>query len=549
MNMLAEQQTTIEKNPLAILGLTTREDRHRIIEVSEEKSLSIDPGICAKARADLTNPRNRLAIEVAWLPGVSPKKAKELLSVIRNKPDVLLNQIDIEPLALANLLSSAIELLHERMGVDEWSAWILKLAKTFDEIDSEKVLRDINEDRAVSGFQEIKSIDLIEKEIIQRRRLYKEAVRNALDRMDAVKLVEVVTSVVSISTENGKKHALTLIDDVVDAYQLETQAPLQKGMDKIFLLIEEIKKAAPMGETEIVPAIDTLKASILEWDKIAQPIQLSLKSRGLDHDLSFGLAGRIRSLAVDLTNEHGLLDATRKITDLLRDAFAELPEFSAKLEEDTEALNDLFKQRDKAKEDEASWREEISYEVEIGVIFKDKFSISPNGVSWKNDHFKLEEITRVRWGGVRTSVNYIPTGTNYTIAFGNNTKEAVITLNNQALFSAIIQRLWKAVCVRLMMITLQSLKEGAKLKFGDAVIDDDGVELTRHKFFSSEKSYWKWSQVQTWTSDGKFIIGAKDDKKAYSQISYLTDANAHIIESCISAAFKNWKGKLSSLLD
>lgn len=547
--MNTEQQTSIEKNPFAILGLSTRDDRHRIIEVSEEKSLSFDPEVCAKARADLTNPRNRLTIEIAWLPGVSPKKTRELLSVVRNNPNALLNQLDIEPLALANLIASAIEITNEQLSVDEWSAWILKLAKTFEAIDPEKVLRDINEDRSVSGFQEIKSIDLIEKEIILRRRLYKEVVRNALDRMDSIKLVEVVTSVVNISTETGTKHALILIDDVVDAYQLETQAPLQKGIDNIFLLIKKIRDESPKDEASLMPAIDVLKSSIIEWDKIAQPIQLSLRSRGLEHDLSFGLAGRIRSLAVDLTNEHGFLEATRKITELLREAFAELPEFSAKLKEDAETLDDLFRQRDRAKEDEASWREEISYEVELGVIFKDKFSISPDGISWKSHHFKLEEITRVRWGGVRTSVNFIPTGTNYTIAFGNNIEEAVIELTNQNLFSAIIQRLWKAVCVRLMMVTIQSLKDGAKLKFGDALIDDDGVELTKHKFFSSERSYWKWSQVQTWTSDGKFIIGAKDDKKSYSQISYLTDANAHVIEACISTAFKNWKGHLSGLLD
>lgn len=549
MGMHTEHPTTIEQNPFAVLGLSTRDDRYKIIEVSEEMSLSLDSDACAKARADLTSPRNRLAIEIAWLPGVSPKKAKELLSVIRSGPDALLNQIDIEPLALANLVASAIEILQERLGVDEWSAWILKLAKTFEAIVPEKVLRDINEDRSVSGFQEIKKLDQIEKEIINRRRLYKEVVRNALDRLDSRKLVEVVTSVVNISTEAGTKHALILIDDVVDAYQLETQAPLQKGIDKVFLLIKKIRAAASNGEVQIMPAIDVLKNSIAEWDNIAQPIQLSLKSRGLDHDLSFGLAGQIRSLAVDLTNEHGFLEATRKITDLLKQAFAELPEFSAKLEEDVEALDDLFKQRDKDKEDDASWSEEISYEIELGTIFKKKFSISPNGISWKNHYFNLEEITRVRWGGVKTSINFIPTGTNYTIAFGNNTDEAVIELNNQRLFSAIIQRLWKAVCVRLMMVLVQTLKEGNKLKFGDAVIDDEGVELTKHKVFSSERSYWKWGQIHTWTSDGNFIIGAVDDKKSYSQISYLTDANAHVIETCISVALKNWKGSLSASLN
>lgn len=343
--MNTEQQTSIDKNPFAILGLSTRDNRHRIIEVSEEKSLSINPDVCAKARADLTNPRNRLTIEIAWLPGVSPKKTRELLSVVRNDPNVLLNQLDTEPLALANLIASAIEIADEQLSVDEWSAWILKLAKTFEAINPEKVLRDINEDRSVSGFQEIKSIDLIEKEILQRRRLYKGVVRGALDRMGAIKLVDVVTSVVGISTETGTKHALTLVDDIVDSYQLETQTPLQKGMENIFLLVEKIKQSAPMGEASLGPAIDALRKSTLEWDKIAQPIQLSLKSRGLDHDLSFGLAGRIRSLVIDLTNEHGFLDASRKLTDLLKEAFAELPELVERVEKDAHTLDGMIEKQ------------------------------------------------------------------------------------------------------------------------------------------------------------------------------------------------------------
>jgi hypothetical protein len=61
------------------LGVTTRDNRRRIVELAEEKSLELDHDVCQKARSDLTNPRTRLSVEIAWLPGVSPRKAIQLV--------------------------------------------------------------------------------------------------------------------------------------------------------------------------------------------------------------------------------------------------------------------------------------------------------------------------------------------------------------------------------------------------------------------------------------------------------------------------------------
>ncbi|MBK6359450.1 MAG: hypothetical protein IPF39_05760 [Comamonadaceae bacterium] len=64
------------------------------------------------------------------------------------------------------------------------------------------------------------------------------------------------------------------------------------------------------------------------WDRFAQPIQLSAKARGIDHDASNTLAYAIRSLAIDLFNEHDQINQSRKLTKLLGEVFSELPEFA-----------------------------------------------------------------------------------------------------------------------------------------------------------------------------------------------------------------------------
>ena len=46
--------TALHQTPFAILGVTTRDDRRRIVELAEEKSLELDHDVCQKARSDLT---------------------------------------------------------------------------------------------------------------------------------------------------------------------------------------------------------------------------------------------------------------------------------------------------------------------------------------------------------------------------------------------------------------------------------------------------------------------------------------------------------------
>lgn len=549
MQNTRQTQASIERNPFAIIGATTRDDRKKILELAEEKSFSSDPDLCTKARSDLTNPRNRLTAEVSWLPCVSPKRTNELLNILKSESGELLRQLEIEPLARANLMASAMEALNESLSVAEWTRWILAFADTFDQINHEKVLRHVNEDRVVSGFPEITNIELISKELTERRHVYNESIKQALNRLPSEKLLEIVTTVVDTSTKSGTKHAATLVDDIVDKYQIETQGQLQAGAEKILQLIEGAKQAAANGEIVIIPIIEAIEKSVRSWDRVAQPIQLNFKSRGLDHDASLELGSAIRNLAIDITNEHGMLEATTRLTDLLKEVFAELPEFAARLDEDTAALENLFKQRDEEKEDQEKWQKDITYEADIGVVFKEKLRISPDGIQWKNRSYPLNKITEVRWGAIRHSVNGIPTGTTYTIAFGDDSTEAVVELRRKEVYAVFLDKLWKAVCVRLMVSMLKSLRSGEKLNFGGVLVDDRGIELKRAKFLSSEHAYFTWDKVRTWSAGGSYIIGSQEDKRFQAEISYINVHNAHILEACVSAAFKKWRGKISGILD
>ena len=531
--------TALHQTPFAILGVTTRDDRRRIVELAEEKSLELDHDVCQKARSDLTNPRTRLSAEIAWLPGVSPRKASQLVEGLLHDAMAVREESGLPTLAHLNLLAAAFEAVDSEHDAEDLASFIQEVAYLVDEIDPEDVLRDINEDRAVSGFPEVRALDQIEAELAERKRYYRSAIKDALDRLPPTTLVQVMTDTVEEVTLGGEDHAPELIDDLVDSYEVETQGFLQKEAENVHKLIKAARDSANSGEAAVKPYVDKLDAVARNWDKVAQPIQLSAKARGIDHEASRDLAYEIRSLAIDLFNTHDMLTQSQRLTGLLQELFAELPEVSERVEQDADALADIFHERKQAVARRDEWAREITYRAEIGVMFKDTLSISPDGISWKGQSFSLDSITRVRWGGVRHSVNGVPTGTTYTIAFGDKRSEAVVELKKEDIYSKFIDKLWRAVCIRLLGEMLEALKDGRDLYFGDALLHDDGITLVKHKFLgANERVRCTWGQVQIWNADGSFCIGSKDDKKTNVGISYIHVANTHILEQLIRMAFK-----------
>lgn len=531
--------TSLHKSPFAILGVTIRDDRKRIVELAEEKSLELDHHACQQARSDLTNPRNRLSAEFAWLPGVSPRKASQLVESLLQDPMVVREESGLPTLAHLNLLAAAFDAVDGNDSADDVAEFIQEMAYLVDDLSADQILRDINEDRSVSGFPEVRGADQVEAELSERKRYYRNAIKDALNRLPPASLVEAMTLAVDGTTCGGEDHAPELIDELVDSYAVETQGFLQKEAENAKKLIKAARDCATLGEDAVKPLVDKLEAVTRNWDKVAQPIQLSAKARGIEHEPSHEIAYSIRSLAIELYNEHDMLTQSQRLTELIQELFAELPEVAERVEQDWEALADIFLHRAKSKAKETEWADEITFRAELGLVFKDVLSISPSGVAWKSKQFPLNSITRVRWGAVRHSVNGVPSGTTYTIAFGDNRSEAVVTLKKEEIFSAFIEKLWRAVVIRLVVELLETLKAGNEVRFGNAVVSDVGVSLVRNAWLASNvPTRYSWAQVQVWTADGSFYIGAKEDKKAHIGLSYIDMVNTHVLEQAIRMALK-----------
>src|SRR5262249_23252192 len=136
----------INRNPFWVLGATTRDTNHRIIELADERSLLLDDETCRQARSDLTTPRPRLAAEVAWLPGVSPTKAKQLVLALEGPILRVAEDTGLPTLARVNLMAAAFEREggadggdFARLRPDEAAAFILTFCALVDAVNPEEV--------------------------------------------------------------------------------------------------------------------------------------------------------------------------------------------------------------------------------------------------------------------------------------------------------------------------------------------------------------------------------------------------------------------------
>jgi hypothetical protein len=404
-------------NPFHFLKATTRDSRHKIMELAEEQSLTKDPSQCTQARADLTNPRKRLVAEITWLPGMSPKRIDRIISRLSDDPFAALSLVLSNEKKAAYLVLKPSEKLKERINmrtisqeelkrledegavitrsgktdedleepfkseVKKWKAWkddrqtigrvsifarvnllasglnllsgnlsksdaiylIGELAHDFDLIHADRLQEFINEDRAVSGFPEIQDISLIDEILNDRRRYLKDVIKKVLNQFSSSDLITVVTQIVEDITDGGSQHAPVLIDDLVDSYEVEASDFLDKEEQNIYSLVDKIRKSAEDGMEDIwlSPMVDDLIRIVKNWDLVAQPIQVSARSRGLDHEKSHHIANKVRNLAVFLFNDHGKLEFSQKITYMLQEVFAEVDKVAERTAQDAEDLDEI----------------------------------------------------------------------------------------------------------------------------------------------------------------------------------------------------------------
>jgi hypothetical protein len=346
---------------------------------------------------------------------------------------------------------------------------------------------------------------------------------------------------------------------LTDAYEVETQIFFEKETSNIKMLTEKLRQAADAEKPDSILSamVNQLISVVKNWDTIAQPIQVSTKSRGLDHSDSLMVAGLVRGLAIHIYNKNSKLELSRQLTDMLQEVFAEVVEIADRTAEDANLLDGIAKKQSRliadAKKQAEEWRKEITYEADVGAVFKDKLRISPDGIEWKGRRWELDAITRIHWGRSIYYINSVNTVTTYSVFWGIKYKDqhshATIEVVKQDIYNNFVNRLWRAVGVRLLTEYLEGLRAGKEFRFGNIAVTDFGIELERKKLFSTnERVFCPWDDLTIWNEAGSFYVGKKAEKDLTTAFSYQKEDNIHVLEAAIQMYREHGGERLSDLL-
>ena len=543
-------------NAFQVLGATPRDRKSRLMELAEDASLHGDAEAADVARSTLVNPRNRLAAEIAWFPGVAPGRIDAALAALRDGRDVDAAESSLPPLCAANL-----ELVRLAAGGKADAAKlqqaILRVADFVERLDPQAVLLAINEDRQAACFPPVADVALVEQEIAERVRLYQ---RVLTERLDSLPTALMVAAYEKLSRDAGAPGHATprLVSELLAAYELHAGQFLAGEAERILGIVDATRKAADAkAPADLVQAkVRQIAAAIVDWDRVAQPIQLARQRAGLDHEDSNRLAFRTRSLAVHLFNAHDYLAESKLLSDTLHEVFAEVAAVTDVVEADVRALNDIEAQRQARVAEEAAakakFAAEVTWETTLGLLFKDKLRISPDGIEYKQRLAPAAQLQGLAWGAVRMIVNGRDTGTQYFFRFASPITGVVeVMLGNEAQYQEIVPRAWRAFCVPLMLQFLAKWRAGEGVRIGDHEVRDEGIVLKKSKgmFRGDEWRLFPWASMRKGAHGGVLTFHGSPETDFTAAFNYRETLNAHILDFVVERVWQGKADRLSRIFD
>jgi hypothetical protein len=474
----------ILRNPFHILGVSLYDTKERILEAVEEKSLLVDnEEELARCCAELINPKKRLLAEISWFITEDEISRIAVLETLQREPEKAIVIIEnLKHSERFNVLLSALSAKPPTLSKD-LSTWIVRIALEYEMIDVEELVEDIGDNRLASGFSVVDR-RMVEEALLEQRNWCREVLKNVLDTLPPRELIQIVTTTVDQATNYGKKHAPGIIDDLVEAYEVEAQTFFTKETEGIERLLDLLKEYADEKKADdiLFYLTDNIIKMVDNWASVVQPIQVSAQSRGVLHTPSQDIADLLRSASVTFFNEHDKIEIAQKINTMLRRNFARFPQIVEQLHEDAKTLKSIAQKRTQMAQQQKEWQKALEYQTNIGGLFSKKvFKMSFNGIEWEDKHWQLEEINRIRWGGIANGnsnpIFSIKSDSNisYQILWGEPLCK--ITTSNKDIFDNIANRLWKSVGIRLYIEMLSGFQKGKIYNFGPINCFDCGVSF------------------------------------------------------------------------
>ncbi|WP_390548587.1 hypothetical protein [Qipengyuania sp. MTN3-11] len=498
----------------------------------EDQSLLYDHDLCQRAASTLTHPRRRLEAEMAWFPGVTPNAATRAAGAVSLQE---VDELGLSGLSRANALEAVLAKSVQEDAV-KLAALLGEIFLSDDAVNSERLLVEINEDRELAGFPAVPNIVAIDEEL-QRRRV--ERRQSVLRAMEGFSTPIMAQAMFILADAKNDQSFPRILHEFIDDYGLRAEPFMSSEVIRAEKLVVKARELAGNRPDALEPLLKAFEELLDTWHEITYPMHRSLSIRGQSYDESERMARLVRDLALYLNNEHNLISQARRLSQSLEQTFSASPTVSSIVAGDLEALESLEAQ---AKEDE----QELAFSARIGMFGGTVLSVSSTGLTWKDEFYPIETVKGARWGAIRKSVNGVPTGTDFLIAwFDENRREVTVNFGKGQIFEEIMPRMMRLLIGPILTEMLADLRNGNAMTFGSAVISDEGVDLPKPRFFGNERVFLTWGEVTISSHNGSLIIASTDHPKTKAEISYREVWNVHFLEIAIRAIFKNGSDRLS----
>lgn len=328
----------LASNAFAILDVSLRASEKLIHKAFDQLSFEVDVDRheLEKARAALLSIRDRVKEEAAWLPEITPTKARSVIAALKNGSTNDLEKFgdQLPNLAAVNFHASMLVRTpedHELAG---------SLINRIENLDYTASKNAVDESRVAAGLPASNS-ELWQTAISEQLEQYaKLTARTLAKSSEGIALITQLMEAFDPETANPK--FVLFVDTVINQFSAETERQLDEWEAEIEELISSAKEN-PSDED----GVREISLRISDWDQLRQPVQLRDEQRGLDDPKSKELCNQIRDVCLYLANECNEYFNARILARCLTEHFGELPSISEKLESDLTQLDDLVaEQRD-----------------------------------------------------------------------------------------------------------------------------------------------------------------------------------------------------------
>ena len=327
------EQFMLRHNPFMVLGASAATSRDELTELADEVHGQDNVTSVEDALRILSNQQHRLDAEIAWLPGVNAADAVRLIGQAESAP-LSLSTDRLDALAAANLFSYALSVVLARTDKNRLiRPLVIALIKVGVYFDPAAIAGSINDDREVAGFRSL-DVRVIAHRATERIAQFVALTGEAIQRLSMVGREEVLST--CLKEPGGESPFLCL---VVDRYHEDLRPEIEALSAS---LIAKSDRIAPAGST-YRDDIANLTRLTRDFGLLTGSVTTSRVERGLPNHEMHQVFYAVRSVAIDLFNEHALVGDATSLLRALQQSFNSIPELSERASKDLKDLLAIVK--------------------------------------------------------------------------------------------------------------------------------------------------------------------------------------------------------------